>query len=545
MNIFLQNLASKLSSGLTNTVYEFPKKKKKKKMEHTTESIESASQQTTLHVGGDSDESCEDQSTSSIPSQPLKKKRGKISQNACNKCKRDKKKCDGNYATQSSCTYCLDHNEKCIYPEPGRRRPRINTDLIDYQSRGEFIESTLVNLTRFIANLSNLNQVSNTLRDHFFQLFVHPLTTIEQFLLLRRLWNEINDNPNDNRFNVENLQSILLVLTILIQNREESVQQHFWEHVRQIVDNVIGDVQNMTPPSTSSTSSLTIQPSIFPHNIPESSDVLPPDFLQMNYTTVQYDNNDPGNFQHHSTSQLDKFFTPLVDNVEYVDDDPRQSVQNSSTQQDQEIAKPSQIIQKTQVSEPKLKKQKTEIPTKTREKKRKASRIESNKQRKCSSKQATYLNHVHIMHRPVKPESKTSLVFHKEDPIDNSIITPNLFENRQNTLRPENQYTPTIPQYQRQQHQDMLNLSYEHWNNAGLFANQQISQSTTPQQSLTREQSPQNENPLPLFNNLNPPEQLSYFLNPRVNNVIEDHNHHTDSVDINLILGMSGHLEEQ
>ncbi|CAG8447522.1 13958_t:CDS:2 [Funneliformis mosseae] len=430
--------------------------------------------------GGDSDESCEDQSTSSIPSQPLKKKRGKISQNACNKCKRDKKKCDGNYATQSSCTYCLDHNEKCIYPEPGRRRPRINTDLIDYQSRGEFIESTLVNLTRFIANLSNLNQVSNTLRDHFFQLFVHPLTTIEQFLLLRRLWNEINDNPNDNRFNVENLQSILLVLTILIQNREESVQQHFWEHVRQIVDNVIGDVQNMTPSSTSSTSSLAIQPSIFPHNIPESSDVLPPDFLQMNYTTVQYDNNDPGNFQHHSTSQLDKFFTPLVDNVEYVDDDPRQSVQNSSTQQDQEIAKPSQIIQKTQ-----------------------------------------------------------------EDPIDNSIITPNLFENRQNPLRPENQYTPTIPQYQRQQHQDMLNLSYEHWNNTGLFANQQISQSTTPQQSLTREQSPQNENPLPLFNNLNPPEQLSYFLNPRVNNVIEDHNHHTDSVDINLILGMSGHLEEQ
>ncbi|CAI2161426.1 7631_t:CDS:1 [Funneliformis geosporum] len=511
------------------------------------ESLICAPQQTTLN-GGDSDESCEDQSNFSIPSQPSKKKRGKISQNACNKCKRDKKKCDGNYAILSSCTYCLDHNEKCTYPEPGRRRPRINTDLIDNQSRGEYIENTLVNLTRFFANLSNLNQVSNMLKDHLFQLFVHPLTTIEQFLLLRRLWNEMNDNPNDNRFGVENLQVLLLVLTILIQNREESVQQHFWEHIRQIVDNVRADVQSMTPPCTSS---LAIQPSIFPHDIPEqpfsvtqpgSSDVLPPDYLQINYNAVQYDNNQ-GNFQHPSTNQLDKFFTPLVDNVKYIDDDPislSHSDQNPSNQQDQETSKltqPSQI-QIIQESEPKLKKQKTGSPTKNREKKGKASRIESNKQRKCS--QASYLNHVHIMHRPVKPESKTSLVFHKEDPIDNTIITPNLFENR----RPENQYTPTIPQYQ---HQDMLHLSYEHWNidgrNNGLFINQQTSQQTTPQQSLSRkrEQSPQNENPLPLFNHLNPPEQLSYFMNPTVNNVSEDHNHQSD---FNLILGMSGHLEQ-
>src|ERR1044072_576195 len=99
---------------------------------------------TSQQGGGDSDES--DPFSSEVPSQPPKKKRGKISPNACVKCKRDKKKCDGNYATQSSCTYCIGHHEKCVYPEPGRRRSRSNTETTENQPHGESIESTLINL---------------------------------------------------------------------------------------------------------------------------------------------------------------------------------------------------------------------------------------------------------------------------------------------------------------------------------------------------------------------------------------------------------------
>src|SRR3954452_22182729 len=53
------------------------------------------------------------------------KKRGRINVNACYRCRRDKKKCDGNYSTKESCRYCRHHKVECAYPEPGRKRVKI------------------------------------------------------------------------------------------------------------------------------------------------------------------------------------------------------------------------------------------------------------------------------------------------------------------------------------------------------------------------------------------------------------------------------------
>jgi hypothetical protein len=516
-------------------------------MEQNSEILTSVSQQ----GGGDSDESWEDQSPE-IPSQPLKKKRGKISSNACNKCKRDKKKCDGNYATESTCTYCRDHNEKCTYPEPGRRRPRSNPDIENQQSR---VEDTLMNLTRFFNNLSQTNQVNNVFKDQLFQLFVHPSTTVDQFLLLKRLWNEMNNDPNDSRFSVDNLNTLFIFLTILIQNREDTVQLYFWERIRQVVEGT-NDIQNMTSSSSSSSSAPVVHPSIFSFDtsdqtISETTDAVVPSqslsnllhsVIQSN-TTAQYnDDNLSMNVQQTSTTQDNiQFFNSLITENSHSNDLQQQrSTQDSPKQEvakkDQPKSPPSKIVQEKQKLESNPKQSKPAKPTV----KRKRASTQPNestgstrtKQRK--TKQSPYLDHVHIMYRPVKPESKTSLVFHKEDPIDNSII----FDNQRNTFQAKNQYTPTTTsaqsQYQQRQRQQMP-LSFEQWNNdnTNLFPNQQIPQSAPPQKFLTSEQTSQSSG---IFSH---PEPLPYYMVSPVN----DTPRHIDSADIDLILGI-GQLSE-
>ncbi|RIA90311.1 hypothetical protein C1645_770207 [Glomus cerebriforme] len=388
----------------------------------------------------------------------------------------------------------------------------------------------------------------------------------------------MNNNPNDIRFSLENLNLIFKILTILIQNREETIQQHFWEYIRQIVE---GDNNNQN--LFSSSFATAIQSSIFPYNIPEQtistttapqlgSDALMSsqslsdlfDYVAQNDTTVQY-NNDSDNFQQSSSSitvnQLDnqtQFFNPLTESSHNDDpiSSPQQSTQNSPKH------KETAIVQEKEESEPKSKKSKASNPTENRVKKRRTS-IQINestgstkpkKQRK--TKRSSYSDQVHIMYRPVKPDSKTSLIFHKEDPMDNSVRV-NLFDNQQNSYHTENQYTSTIPvqsQYLQQMH-----LTFEQWNNANnsstsntsnpnLFSNHPISQPESPQKSLTREQSPQNETLLSHFNELNHTEQLSYYIDS-ANDVSTEHrdntdntNNNTDSADIDLILGIGDHI---
>ncbi|CAB4476514.1 hypothetical protein RhiirA5_393436 [Rhizophagus irregularis] len=547
-------------------------------MEQNVEVITSVIQQ----GGGDSDESWEDQSAPEISSRPQKKKRGKISSNACNKCKRDKKKCDGNYAIQSSCTYCLDHNEKCTYPEPGRRRPKNNPDLIENNLQDESIENTLISLTRFFSNLSHANQVNNIFKDQFFQLFVHPTTSIEQSLLLRKLWNLMNNNPNDSRFSIDNLNTIFITLTILIQNREVTVQQYFWERIRQIVvgdDNNNNNDQNMNC-STSSSLPVIESSSILPYNVsnnsieqtfsatttpqPEEDDTILSsqsfmDFFNYlmqddNSTIIPYDNNSDS-FQQSSTIQLDdhaQFFNSLLENSHENESipSPQQSIQEDSSNREETKRQNEQtqsspiIVQEKEELGPKSKQSKVANPTENRVKKRKAS-VQINeptgststtstrtiKQRK--TKQTSYSDRVHIMYRPVKPDSKTSFVFHKEDPMDNS-VTLNLFDNQQNSFQGGNQYMATISsaqsQYQQQQ-QRQMNLTFEQWNNVN---------SNNSRKSLTREreQTPQDESRISLFNELGQTEQLPYYINSTSNDISTDN-------EVNLILGIEEDHNEQ
>lgn len=544
-------------------------------MEQNVEVITSVTQQ----GGGDSDESWEDQSAPEISSRPQKKKRGKISSNACNKCKRDKKKCDGNYAIQSSCTYCLSHNEKCTYPEPGRRRPKNNPDLIENNLRDESIENTLISLTRFFSNLSHANQVNNIFKDQFFQLFVHPSTSIEQSLLLRKLWNLMNNNPNDSRFSIDNLNTIFITLTILIQNREVTVQQFFWERIRQIVvgddNNNNNNDQNM---NCSTSSSLpVIESSLLPYNVsnssieqtfsatttpqpqPENDTVLSSQsFLDLfnylmqddNSTIIPYDNNSDS-FQQSSTIQLDdheQFFNSLLENSHENESipSPQQSIQDSSNReeierQNKQTQSSPTIAQEKEELESKSKKSKVVNPTENRVKKRKAS-VQINeptgststtstrtiKQRK--TKQSSYSDHVHIMYRPVKPDSKTSFVFHKEDPMDNS-VTLNLFDNQQNSFHGGNQNMATISSAQSQYQQQQMNLTFEQWNNVN---------SSNSRKSLTREreQTPQDESRIPLFDELGQTEQLSYYMNSTSNDI-------STGNEVNLILGIEEDHNEQ
>src|SRR4051812_2159769 len=85
----------------------------------------------TIKVFSDNELSCSDRQAQSNMNAAIKKirkpakKRGRINVNACYRCRRDKKKCDGNYSTKESCKYCRHHKVECSYPEPGRKRMKI------------------------------------------------------------------------------------------------------------------------------------------------------------------------------------------------------------------------------------------------------------------------------------------------------------------------------------------------------------------------------------------------------------------------------------
>src|SRR5207248_3112117 len=114
------------------------------------------------------------------------RKRGRINVVACNKCKRDKKKCDGSYLTQKPCKYCRDRNEYCEYTEPNRLRVnKIQGDVRD----GEVmvVSSNIANIVNGCETPSNQRQdvplqqklIDNELckSDLFLQLLTDPSTT--------------------------------------------------------------------------------------------------------------------------------------------------------------------------------------------------------------------------------------------------------------------------------------------------------------------------------------------------------------------------------
>ncbi|RGB35918.1 hypothetical protein C1646_698607 [Rhizophagus diaphanus] len=272
-----------------------------------------------------------------------------------------------------------------------------------------------------------------------------------------------------------------------------------------------------------------------------------------NSTIIPYDNNSDS-FQQSSTIQLDdhaQFFNSLLENSHENESipSPQQSIQVDSSNREETERQNEQtqlspiIVQEKEELGPKSKESKVANLTENRVKKRKAS-VQINeptgststtstrtiKQRK--TKQSSYSDHVHIMYRPVKPDSKTSFVFHKEDPMDNS-VTLNLFDNQQNSFQGGNQYMATISsaQSQYQQQQRQMNLTFEQWNNVN---------NNNSRKSLTREreQIPQDESRISLFDELGQTEQLPYYINSTSNDISTDN-------EVNLILGIEEDHNEQ
>ncbi|RIB15326.1 hypothetical protein C2G38_2093497 [Gigaspora rosea] len=138
----------------------------------------------------------EDQSE--LSQKRLLRKRGKICPNACNKCKRDKKKCDGDFENKKACTNCTDRKKECKFSNV-RRKPKTNVQNIqELISRMEMIEKEL---NKLIEEISLIKHIKNI----FFQM-INPSITNEQVIELRkRLIEELKKDPENQEFFDDNI----------------------------------------------------------------------------------------------------------------------------------------------------------------------------------------------------------------------------------------------------------------------------------------------------------------------------------------------------
>jgi hypothetical protein len=191
-----------------------------------------------------------DQITPSLKSQ--KKSRGKINIVACDRCKRDKKKCDGNYLTRKPCKYCHNHNETCVYSEPNllritrilnaaRKNAVAGEEREDdpEQSRQELeeqmtkYENTIISLMNQI-NHKNETKTIDLIGNLYLSLFSNPHISNEQTIILKKLC-EITNNVNTNIDN-ENLNKILNKLLILTSNDSTEFEKgQSWEELENFV----------------------------------------------------------------------------------------------------------------------------------------------------------------------------------------------------------------------------------------------------------------------------------------------------------------------
>ncbi len=209
--------------------------------------------------------SCNDKGVQSNENVVIKKparKRGRINVNACHRCRRDKKKCDGNYSTKESCRYCRHHKAECTYPEPGRKRVKIvppniedvkikkvketkkfkkvdtrKSPMKDLYDRIIKVEENLFDMTELLVNVrqSTSPEVKEITQQLFFRLLADEITTIEQTLLLRRLWCLIDQLMNRSSFNEEYFYGLYSKLQLLESNQEE-IRSLMWEEVQNLVE---------------------------------------------------------------------------------------------------------------------------------------------------------------------------------------------------------------------------------------------------------------------------------------------------------------------
>jgi hypothetical protein len=191
------------------------------------------------------------------------KKRGRINVNACYRCRRDKKKCDGNYSTKETCKYCRHHKVECSYPEPGRKRVKVGQTQVEDNSKIKIketkklkkstikkdkdpikdindrmikVEENLSDVTELLASNAhyypNIKEITQQL---FFRLFFGESTTTEQMLLLRKLWFLVEKIMNCSTDNDEYLYAFYGRIQFLESDQEE-VRSLMWKEIQNFVD---------------------------------------------------------------------------------------------------------------------------------------------------------------------------------------------------------------------------------------------------------------------------------------------------------------------
>ncbi|GBB86269.1 hypothetical protein RclHR1_01270015 [Rhizophagus clarus] len=193
-----------------------------------------------------------DQTTPTLKSQ--KKPRGKINIVACDRCKRDKKKCDGNYLTRKTCKYCHNHNETCVYSEPNllritrilnaaRKNAAAGEEKEDNQEKSiqeleEQItkyENTLMSLYSQIENKNQIKPI-DSIGNLYLSLFSNPQISREQTFILKKLCEITNNvNSNINSEIINKIQNELLILTSNESTEFEKVQS--WEELEIFINN--------------------------------------------------------------------------------------------------------------------------------------------------------------------------------------------------------------------------------------------------------------------------------------------------------------------
>ncbi|RIA97175.1 hypothetical protein C1645_307239 [Glomus cerebriforme] len=179
------------------------------------------------------------------------RRRGKINIVACDRCKRDKKRCDGNYLTQKACKYCRNHNDVCVYSEPNLLRisrilntaaknaaageERENDPIQDLQEQIKQYENTIILLASQLENKKE-SDTTEFIGKLYLSLFANPQISNEQTIILKKLCEMTNNvNSNIDSENINKIRNNLLILTL--DDRTEIEKGQSWEELENFVNN--------------------------------------------------------------------------------------------------------------------------------------------------------------------------------------------------------------------------------------------------------------------------------------------------------------------
>nr|CAG8433061.1 9202_t:CDS:2 [Entrophospora candida] len=195
-----------------------------------------------IGAANDSKKNDDHASKSSVSSVVVKPR--KIALKACNNCQKIKKKCDGDFLTNSSCSNCLSQNHKCNYSPSGRKNNKkllssnINPNLVDkiLNERIKPMENQLKQVTdAFLNNTTTGSSISDNkeCRQHEFEMLIFNLlidfnTSHSQITILRQLWSKLNK-----------FSDTLLIHLKMLGNNGSNDEEHSKKYIWTILEDIV------------------------------------------------------------------------------------------------------------------------------------------------------------------------------------------------------------------------------------------------------------------------------------------------------------------